>query len=110
MDGKAVGGVYGLENVLIVGGLLDSIDAVSEYVGFMGSWTKEGEVDGEVARCPVGHGCQIPGRAFAAGDKRVGAQLSVEGNGFIERCGNLGYKVGTRLVLHVFCWTVCQHL
>ena len=110
MDGEAVGGADGLADVPIVSSVFAGVRAVDEDVGIMLAKAEEGEVDGQIAWCPVGHARQVPHVTLAAGDERISAQLTVEGYGLVERRRNLCYEVGALLILHVLCRAVGQHL
>ena len=72
--------------------------------------TKEGEVEDQHTGHPVGHGCNIPGRALATGYGHILTQLTTEGTCLVEGGRNITNKFGGLLLAHVFCRRVSKHL
>ena len=110
MDGQTSATGDGLTGILVVGGILQRVHAISKDVSLILTCSKEAQIDGQIARRPVGHRCQKPCGSLTTGYDGVLTQLSVEGDGLVEGSGHLGDEVGTLLILHISRRTVGQHL
>lgn len=107
---QLVCGSEGARLRLPVGGIAVGIDAVAEDDSLVRSGGQEREVDGQVARRPVGHGADKPGVALASGQDDVFAHLAVQGDGLVEGGGHLCDEVRVFRLFGVLRGTVGQHL
>ena len=96
--------------MFIIGCLPVGIDAIGKDVRLSRETFYWGQVNGEVACLPVGHGCNIPFVALALRHYHILTHHTVKGNHLVIHCRYLGDEVGTLLVLHVLSRTVGKHL